>query len=122
MTQAVGTARHEVRPHAQPLRPDPFRVAFEDAPVGIAIAQIGAGLVYLNHAMSRLLGRSRDEIDASTYIEATHPGDREATEARIRTLLDGEADTYVSETRLVHPDGEVVWARIHVAATRDQNG
>ena len=122
MTQAVGTARQAARTHAAPLRADPFRVAFEDAPVGVAIAHAEEGLVYVNRAMSDLLGRGRDEINAATYIEATHPDDRDATEARVNALLAGETDTYVSETRLVHPDGEVVWARIHVAATRDRAG
>lgn len=105
-----------------PIDVDAFRLAFDDAAVGVAIGTGDGPLVYVNAAMCRILGRSADELDGEAFLAATHPADCLVVRGHFRSLAAGEIDTYVSETRFLHPDRSVVHARVHVAASRDARG
>ncbi len=87
---------------------DPFRLVFETAPVGIAIGAPGGEIVYVNETMCRLLGRPREEITVATFVEAAHPDHKLRVRVRLRSLVAGEFQSFVRETRFQHPDGTVV--------------
>ena len=101
---------------------DPFRVVLEAAPMGIAIGRPGGEIVFVNDTMCRLLGRPREEISVATFVDAAHPDQKLKVRVRLRSLESGEFETFVRETRFVHPDGTVVNARFHVAAVRNPEG
>jgi diguanylate cyclase (GGDEF)-like protein/PAS domain S-box-containing protein len=99
-----------------------FRLAYEAAPVGVAIGDPLGQAVYVNERMAAILGRPRDHVDIGTFVEAAHADDRLQVRGRMQAVARGDLDAYVVETRFVHADASVVWARVHVRAQRDDQG
>jgi diguanylate cyclase (GGDEF)-like protein/PAS domain S-box-containing protein len=107
---------------AAPPSFEAFRLAYEGAPVGFGIGDPRGELIFVNDQMARMLGRPRSMVQLRTFVDATHPDDRLDVRARMQALRRGDLDSYVADTRFVHADGRVVWARMHVRAERDPEG
>jgi PAS domain S-box-containing protein len=75
----------------------------------------------LNDRLCEILGYSRDELQCKTFIDVTHPDDREANLIAVRELLAGEISSWSTEKRYIRKDGVTVWARLFVSLVRDQN-
>jgi PAS domain S-box-containing protein len=104
-----------------------FRVAFEHAPLAIAVAEPGKGWVQVNPAMEQFLGRPREQLlgrpDVLDLVRAiSHPDDCEAILGAIAQMVAGEIDSYSTEKRYVRPSGEVRWGFLSVAASRRPDG
>jgi two-component system, cell cycle sensor histidine kinase and response regulator CckA len=67
-----------------------FRVTFFQAAVGIAQTDIDGRWLLLNDRFCEMLGWSRAELAGKTYLEVTHPDDREACLTACHRLLSGE--------------------------------
>jgi diguanylate cyclase (GGDEF)-like protein/PAS domain S-box-containing protein len=91
-----------------------FRIAFEHAPIGLAITALeGADIgrwTQTNPALARMLGREPGELDGILINEVTHPDDRERTRDYVGNLRD---QPMVLEKRFVHRDGSTVWAYVN---------
>ncbi len=120
MAQAASRRRQRRRVLVTPVERDPFRVAFDHAPVGIAIHDPVGEIVAVNPAMCRLLGR--DQVDLAGFLEVVHPDERVSLHRRLRSLIAGEAPDVVAEHRLIHADGTRLSVRVHVTATSDRTG
>lgn len=99
-----------------------FRVAFEHAPIGRAIVSPDGRWVRVNAALERMLGRSEDELAELTFLDVTHPEDREANGKLYRSVLSGETSGYEMQKRFVRKDGSSVWAHTTVSLVRDEAG
>lgn len=100
-----------------------FLVAFESAPIGMALAGHDGRLQRLNAAFMRLLGAfSESEILGRDFRALTHPEDAPAELALVHRLLDGEIDSYDMELRHVRPDGIAVPVLVSVSLARDGQG
>jgi len=93
-----------------------FRAVFERGAVGIAM--IGEDLRFerVNPFLSRMLGRTADELQGMKVSEVTHPDDVERGSQLARSLLLGEIPYYSLEKRYLRKDGSVVWAHLTAAA------
>ncbi|MGZ4736855.1 MAG: PAS domain-containing protein, partial [Acidimicrobiia bacterium] len=80
MAQAASRRRQRRRALVAPIEADPFRLAFEHAPVGIAIHDAAGEIVAVNLAMRKLLGRH--DVDLAVIVEAVHPDERIALHRR----------------------------------------
>ena len=98
-----------------------FDFAFENAPIGIAMVDLEGRIIRGNAAFARMTGRSLPEILGVAFAEFTHPDDI-AADLALFEVLAGKRDGYTIEKRYIHPGGEVVQVRIHVAAMRDVDG
>ncbi len=98
-----------------------FRVAFEEAPVGIVIVADGV-ITKANRALSRMSGFACEEFVGHRALEFTHPEDREITKPILRRLFAGEAPSFTLEKRYLKKDGGFFWGRSTAAAVRDGNG
>jgi PAS domain S-box-containing protein len=82
----------------------------------------GYQMIYLNPAGSRILGRSREEMDQhhELRLELIHPDDVALAQAALQTTLTaGRAEV---EYRMVRPDGEIRWALSRSRLVRDSRG
>jgi diguanylate cyclase (GGDEF)-like protein/PAS domain S-box-containing protein len=112
--RAAEMARHE----AEEL----FRRAFEDAPIGMAMADIDGTYVRVNSALAGILGYTRDEFLAMAYADLVHPDDLPRDQEAVRALLAGERPSYTTEKRYIHADGHVIWVHFHASLVRDAEG
>jgi PAS domain S-box-containing protein len=99
-----------------------FRVAFEEAPVGI-IMVIAEGLITrVNRTFCQLSGYREDELIGSSVFDLTHPEDRKQSEELSRQVLAGEIPSFSIEKRYLRKAGGYFWAQISTSAIHDRDG
>ncbi|MFE6285598.1 diguanylate cyclase CdgB [Streptomyces sp. NPDC057877] len=104
----------------QALRADEesFRQAFEYAPSGMAIAEMGGdshgSILRANDALCRLLGRPASAMRRYSFSDLVHPED-------IGTLLRTSAEGGRAELRLGRRDGSYVWVSLRNSVVADAN-
>ncbi|MCZ7414959.1 diguanylate cyclase CdgB [Streptomyces sp. WMMC897] len=93
-----------------------FRAAFEYAPSGMAIAEMGGDqhgrLIKANDALCRLLGRSASMMRRYSFSDLVHPED-------IGTLLRTAAEGGRAELRMSRRDGSYVWVSLRNSVVAD---
>jgi PAS domain S-box-containing protein len=98
-----------------------FRVAFEEAPVGMVIVADGV-VTKTNRALSRMSGFAAEEYVGHRPLEFTHPDDRETTIPLVNGLYAGRVPSYTIEKRYLKKDGGFFWARATAAGVQDGEG
>lgn len=99
-----------------------FRRYFELGLIGMAVTSLEKGWVHVNDRLCEILGYSRDELNALTWTEITHPDDLAIDVAQFDRVLSGESDGYSLEKRFIRKDAEVIDASIAVKCVRDAEG
>ncbi len=99
-----------------------FDVAFDQAPIGMALFNTDGQYVRVNAALCALLGRPAAELIGRRDQELTHPDDRQADIEAAWEILAGRAATHQTEKRFLRPDGSVVWALANLTFLRDEGG
>jgi PAS domain S-box-containing protein len=99
-----------------------FRVAFEDAPIGMVLTALDSTPVQVNRAICNFLGFTKDELLATTLRARTHPDDRDVNQELVNRMLAGQLDRFELEKRYVRKDGRIVWAHLSVSLARDEAG
>ncbi|QIY96714.1 diguanylate cyclase CdgB [Streptomyces sp. S1D4-11] len=93
-----------------------FRQAFEYAPSGMAIAEMGGDqhgrILRTNDALCRLLGRPASAMRRYSFSDLVHPED-------IGTLLRTSAEGGRAELRLGRRDGTYVWVSLRNSVVAD---
>ncbi|MEJ1229084.1 PAS domain S-box protein [Pseudomonas sp. CCNWLW56] len=101
---------------------DRLSATYEAATIGIAEADIHGRLLRVNDALCTMLGRSREELLAMTFLDYTHPDSVEEDAAQYERQVAGELDSYVVRKRALKPDGEVIYLDVYSSSVRDANG
>jgi PAS domain S-box-containing protein len=99
-----------------------FQAIFEQAPLGISIADPERKLLETNPAYQELTGYTGEELFGKPIAELSHPDDVPDDEESNRELHSGKLDRYRKEKRYVRRDGEVIWIQPTVAPVRDAGG
>jgi PAS domain S-box-containing protein len=99
-----------------------FRTVFEAAPLGIAIADASGYFLEANDVFFRLLGYGRNEIKKLTFMDITHPDDRQETRKLSRKARDGRINYYQTEKRYLKKNGDTLWGIVRATAIKDNNG
>ncbi len=98
-----------------------FGLAFDRAPLGMALHGPDGRHLQVNPAYCALLGRPEDEIIGTPVLTYLLEADRPALVTEHRRLVTGAIDQLVMELRFSRPGGEVVWCRVHSAAVRSRD-
>jgi PAS domain S-box-containing protein len=99
-----------------------YRATFDHAAVGIAHIGLDGRWMRFNDAVCAITGYSREELNAKTFLEITHPADLETDLSLVRRLTDGEIPRFSLEKRYLRPDGSVVWVNLTASLLRDTAG
>jgi diguanylate cyclase (GGDEF)-like protein/PAS domain S-box-containing protein len=83
-----------------------FRTAFEDAPIGMAIASIDGRFLQVNRALCAITGRDQEELEGTEVARLRHVDDRDA-----EGLM-----------RWIHAAGNIVWVAVSSTLVRDIAG
>ena len=96
-----------------------FRLAFEKAPIGIALARVDGMLFRVNSALCRILATKESTLVGSSLATLLHPDEVSQHEERVRGLLRGEAETVENELRCRRPDDDSdVWVLLTCTLVR----
>ena len=93
-----------------------FRALVEQAAVGVAEIEMSTGRFFtVNRRLCEMVGRTEEELLATTFQAITHPEDLHLHEEKTALLLAGKIGHYSLEKRYHRKDGETVWVNITVS-------
>jgi diguanylate cyclase (GGDEF)-like protein/PAS domain S-box-containing protein len=99
-----------------------FRRAFEDAPIGMAVASLDGSYLEVNQALCAITGYTAEALCGMHFSSITHPDDLAGDLVEIKALLDGEKRTSLAEKRYLRADGGIVWVMRTATVVRDPAG
>jgi diguanylate cyclase (GGDEF)-like protein/PAS domain S-box-containing protein len=100
-----------------------FRVAFEEAGVGMAIIGLDGRLLKVNRELAELLGTTEAALLAGRgMLDVSHPDDAAARLDDFARMASGQQDRYKRDRRYLRADGSVVWGATTISLVRDADG
>lgn len=102
--------------------PDVFETFFEQARIGLALADLSTHYVRVNDTYATLLGRPPEDLIGVSFTEVLHPDDRAGEDHRTDQLLTGATQSLQAEQRYVQPDGWATWVLHGVTVVPDAAG
>ncbi|MBD9413161.1 EAL domain-containing protein [Pseudomonas sp. PDM16] len=99
-----------------------LRLFFEAPLIGMAMVSPQRQWLEVNYKLCQILGRNREELRASRWLEISHPDDVEREEALFAAICSSERDDYELEKRFLRKDGSVVYTRLSLRAVRGPEG
>lgn len=115
----------ECKEHQTALRESEelFRRIFEDAPIGMAIADPSTTrLIRVNRVLCQMLGYGESELTTRTFADITHPEDLAKQIPYIEQIQRREISSYKLEKRYIKKNQELVWVNLTVTGIYDSNG
>ena len=99
-----------------------FRQMFRESPVAVGVIGLDSRFVRVNPAFSALLSFEEEEMVGRTYLDFTHPEDRELSEGIAEKLFGGDEPAKSFEKRFLTKDGTTVWANVTTTVVHDDAG
>ena len=99
-----------------------FRLAFEEAPVGMGMVGLDGRIVRMNRALCRMIGYAEEELIGGRFDLVTHPDDVAGDRAAVEALRSGRAELVRREKRLIARGGEVIHIVLTTVALHDPTG
>jgi PAS domain S-box-containing protein len=97
-----------------------FRIAFDEAPIGMVLSTPEGLILDANQAFVDMLRYPLEELRSRSTSYFTHPDDIPRTGEFITVLADRAPA--IIEKRYIRKDGEIVWVRASVSMCRDERG
>ena len=90
-----------------------FRAIFMQAAVGVAEIEMVTGrFLIVNQCLCEMVGRTEEEMLATTFQSITHPEDLHLHEEKTALLMDGNVSHYSLEKRYIRKDGAIIWVNL----------
>lgn len=99
-----------------------FRLAFENANIGICFVDLDKNIIKANSEMSNMFGYSIEELENLTVNSLAHPDDLNLSPQFIKKAVEGKADQSVFEKRYIHKKGHVIWGEVISSIVKNDNG
>ncbi len=104
------------------LKPDRFYVAFENAPIGMAVVDFNYRLRRVNKALCHSLGYSVKELLEQSFVDLSYADDVRRDVNLAEQLFREEIPSYRIEKRFVKKDGTIAWLDVTAMLIRDDDG
>ncbi len=99
-----------------------FRGVFENAAIGIDIADSNGRFLQVNRSLAEMLGYTENELLSQTICDVSHPDDVEISRIKHEKMVHGETESYRFEKRYIRKSGEIMWADVSVSPVRGRGG
>ncbi len=99
-----------------------FRAIFNQAALGIVLANMEGRPIEANKAFSEMIGYSKEDLKAMTFLDFTHPDDRDLDKEAFDEMKSGLRESYSLEKRYFHKDSRIVWVHVSVSLLRGREG
>ena len=95
---------------------------FENAGIGIALVDMDRRPIEANTAMIKMTGYSPEEFFQKSGVELSYPDDADIGMAGVKSVFEGELNSYQIEKRYVRKDGQPYWVRLTNSVYRSSDG
>jgi len=99
-----------------------FRLAFENAPIGMAVIDSDYRFRRVNHPLCDALGYDADELLGRKFVDITHPDDVERDLNLAAKLFRREIPSYKIEKRFITKEGNIAWLDVTALVVRREDG
>jgi len=99
-----------------------FRLAFENANIGMCLVDLQGRLTKVNHQMCKIFGYSHEELERMTVNDLVHPEDLDISPTFIKRATSGEIEHTTFEKRYFHKDGHILFGQVSSSLVRDTEG
>jgi PAS domain S-box-containing protein len=99
-----------------------FRLAFEDAAIGMALVALDGTFIDVNRALCDITGYSEVELLQLTFQHITHPDDHDSDVKKTDQLLSKQSCSIQMEKRYIHKQGHVIWVILSASLICDRDG
>ncbi|RAN34784.1 hypothetical protein HY3_09805 [Hyphomonas pacifica] len=99
-----------------------YRIAFENAAVGIAYVSPEGKWLRMNQRVAEMFGYTLTELETLCFQDITHPDDLDINLDYLREVNSGRREGYKLEKRYLHKAGHIVWVNLSVSCIRDAQG
>ena len=96
-----------------------FRLAFENANVGMCLTSLDGRFLKVNNALCEILGYNREELEQMNIGDITQEDDRETSSASLMQQQNGGKEKINVEQRYVHKLGNIVLVSISSSLIRN---
>lgn len=118
--QDVSAVRHANRERDQAL--ELFEVAFENAPIGMALLDLEGRFTQVNAALCEMLGYPPAELVGMRVLSLTHPDDVDSDREGLDQMRAGQRASYSSEKRYVHASGHPLYCAQQATLITTEDG
>jgi PAS domain S-box-containing protein len=94
------------------------RTAFESAPTGLVVVDVGGRILEINRRFSRMLRRDPEQLLGLPFLEFVHPDDRDRADLRVADLALGTMQDR-GRVRFLRPNDAAVWGGVGIARVAD---
>ena len=108
-------------PDPELAEPDWFRVAFDHAPIGMALLDLQGRLEKVNGAFCRIVARVPADLVGTDVDVISHPGDVDR-HAGLRRRLLADNRPVQDEHRFIRADGHLAWVVLTISLLHDGDG
>lgn len=99
-----------------------YRAVFDNAGIGIDLLDREGRILRVNQSLLDMLGYAEEDLRQLTFLDITHPEEREISERNLEALMAGKIKSYRLEKRYLTKDGGILWGDLTVSAIRGANG
>jgi diguanylate cyclase (GGDEF)-like protein/PAS domain S-box-containing protein len=99
-----------------------FRLAFEEAPIGMALIGLDRRFIRVNAALCAITGYEAQELEGRDTTTIYHPDDLGVDPAALAALINGEIPHIAADRRFMHASGRPIWVAVSITCVRDDNG
>jgi len=104
--------RREIEQRAVKKSEKELRSTFELSGMGQSQADLDGTITRANRKFCEMLGYRENELVGMSFLELTHPDDREGNKLELKPILDRQVDEAMFEKRYLRKDGGFIWARV----------
>ncbi|MGA9638463.1 PAS domain S-box protein [Flavobacterium sp.] len=104
------------------INEEAFRGNFENAAVGMAVLDEKGKWLNVNKKLCSILGYEEKDFLNLTFKKITHPEDTTTDLYLLKQLIQGKRDSYTTEKRYFHKDGQLIYIILAVSIVKNDKG
>lgn len=104
------------------INEEAFRGNFENAAVGMALLDSKGQWLKVNKKLCSILGYEEKDFLSLTFKKITHPEDVTTDLYLLKQLIQGKRDSYTTEKRYIHKNGQLVYIILAVSIVKNNKG
>ncbi len=99
-----------------------LQAIFDNAAVGVVLIDGQGRYLQFNERWLEMICITSEELLQTTYLDVTHPHDREQSRKAMQSLIHGKMTAYRVEQRYIRSDGSTFWGDLALTPIRTDRG